>query len=635
MDSTKALVESIEKLLSKAPSTTWVDEFEVLDIKIEKLNEAISVLDYFLDDVQKGIINYERAVVKVESTRNIRKSISHAIRKDENDILLQRETLDEGMLCKKHTEAYKQSLKEQEKQFEFESWQRYSLIQEIENCTLCNVHAQVEVTLDKNYLECRFKNSFESDLPQFAGVLGRLRVFYWADLDHLYSLAENNIIQTSRTITEWGKPSLLICHDNAENNGSDYFKSISATKCVQRDILESILNQLLNAPALQPLSQSRQSHIDEYPSTIGYLPPEYWLNSYVLAEAQTGNTIPAWFVRVASFFVYAMLATVSSKVFVTGTNLKFVIEREFELSLECSLTSNKIIIILREDTVTVEFVQNILCEVLNFYSAALQAKFTSINNDLVQRSIVYGTDFAFEAFFSKLDRICRYYDFEYKHLLGDRFEQQSRTLSAFITDMMGLRQKLASLVDTFSKDLSGLAITTLATTALAVVTKVLDVKIWDNFVVYLLLTTFIFSYLYITVFLLRLDNLKKLGERAVDDFRQDIELGQRIWDFPLHSIGVKAEVFERENLLKPLLYQYRLNNFIAELCSIFSHILLIALVIGKNLWWSLLPKFIFDSFFFGHEFWMRIRRQSRTIFYLLIWLMTFGSIVFIYWVNHR
>jgi hypothetical protein len=634
MDSTRLLVESLERLLSEAPSTTWVDEFQVLDVRIEELSEALPVLDMLLEDVQKGLIRYERAVVKIESSSRDRVSISHVIRRDENDVLLQRETLAEGIVCDEHAKAYEQALEEQERQFEFESRQRYSLIQVIENCPHCNVHARVEITLDKDYLERRFKESFESDLPQFAGDLEGLRVLYWADLDHLYSLAENNLIQAQNTLAEWGKPCLMICRDNAENNGADYFKSISAAMCVQRGIIEPILSQLLGAPALQPLTRSRQSHIEEYPKTLGYLPPEYWLNAQVLAQAHTGKAIPVWFVKVAPFFVYAMLATVSSKVFINGADLRFEIEREFELSLECSLASDKIIITLGDVGCTVGFAQDVLCELLNFYSVALQAKYTAINHDLVQRSIVYGTDFAFETFFSKLDRIGRFYNFEYKHLLGDRFEQQSRTLSALIADMVSLRQRLASLVDSLSKDLSGLTIAVLATSALAVVARVLDIKTWDNLVVYGLLTTPIFAYLYITVFLLRIDNLKDLGERAADEFRKDMQLGQQIWDFPLHTIGVSEEDLDRETLLRPLLYQHHINNLIAEAGGILSQLLFVALAIGRNLWWLAVPKLIIDSIFLGRAFWVRTNRQSRIIYYSSVWLVTLVFAAIVYWVNY-
>jgi hypothetical protein len=628
MDSTRVLVESLERLLSGA--TTCVDEFQVLEVGIGNLGDALTVLKGLLEDVQNGIMRYERAIVIVGPASGDGVRIPHVIRRDEADIILVHETVDEELPCDEHARAYEQALQEQEEQFEFDTWQRYSLLQDMGNCPNCNVKIWVEITLDKNYLESQFKRRLAADLPQIASDLDRLRLLYWADLEHLYSMIERNSLQTHRTIAEWDKPCLFICFDNAHNDGSDYFRSISAAMCVQREAIKPVLNQLLSAPSLQALTLSRQSHIQECSKAVGYLPPEYWLNAPVLAQARTGGVIPEWFVKVAPFFIYSMLATVSSKVFVNRGNLRFEIEREFELGLECSLANNEIVVTLDSDTTRVHLSQDVFRQLLNFYSTALQAKYTAINYDLVQRAIVYGTSFAFGAFFSKVNRIGKFYDFEYKHLLGDRFEQQSRTLRTFMADMVSLRQRLASLVDSLSKDLNGLAIAVLATTALTIVARVLDIKTWDNLVRYAILTTPIFAYWYIPVFLLRIDNLKDLGERAVDEFRQDMELGQQIWDFPLHTIGVEEENLDRETLLKPLLHQHNVNQLLAEATSMFSHILFVALAVGKNLWWLPVPKLILDSIFLGWSFWYK----QRGVYYLLIWFVTLIFAIIIYWVNY-
>ncbi len=631
MDSMGVLIASLERLLSEAPSTTCTDEFQVLGVGIERLDEALPVLDRLLEDVQNGVLRYEGAVVKVESASDERINIPHVIRGDETDVLLKHETLDDDLLCDQHTRAYKQALRNQEEQFESDPWQRYSLLLDIGNCPDCNVDTRVEITLDKSYLESQFRDRLAADLPLFADELDRLRVLFWADLDHLHSMIERSPLQTYKAIAEWGKPCLFVCFDNAHNDGSDYFRSISAGMCMQRERIEPALNQLLTAPSLPSLIHSRQGHIQEYPETLGYLPPEYWLSAQVLAQAHTGESVAEWFVEAAPFFVYSMLAAISSKVSIDEDRLRFEIEREFALSLECSLSSDKIVIRHDSDEYAVCFTQETLRELLDLYSVALQAKFTTINHDLVQRSIIYGTGFSFEAFFSKLDRIGKFYEFEYKHLLSDRFEQQSRNLRSFIADMVSLRQRLASLIDSLSKDLSELTIAVLATTALAIVAKVIDIETWDNLAIYAILTTPIFAYLYITVFLLRIDNLKDLGERAIDEFMRDVGLSQQIWDFPLHTIGVDEEELDRTTLLKPLLHQHSINQFIAEVCGVFSHVLFAGLAIGKNLWWLPVPKLILDSVFFGWAFWRRTSKQSRVAYYLLVWLVTLASAAVMCW----
>jgi hypothetical protein len=278
-----------------------------------------------------------------------------------------------------------------------------------------------------------------------------------------------------------------------------------------------------------------------------------------------------------------------------------------------------------------------LRKLLDFYSAALQAKFTAINHDLVQRSVVYGTSFSFEVFFSKLDQIGKFYEFEHKHLLGDRFEQQSQNLRSFIADMVSLRQRLASLIDSLSKDLSELTVAVLATTALAIVARVLDIKTWDNLAMYGLLTTPVFAYLYVSVFLLRIDNLMGLGERAVDEFRRDMELSQQIWDFPLHTIGVEEEELDRKMLLRPLLHQHSVNQLIGEVCGIFSHVLFAALATVMNLWWLLAPKLVLDSVLLGRAFWRwrGTSRQSRITYHFLVWLVTLAFAAIIYWAGRR
>ena len=332
MDSTRVLIESLERLLSGAPSTTCVDEFQVLEIRVRNLGDALAVLEGLLEDVQNGIIRYERAVVIVGPASGDGVRVSHVIRRDEADIMLVRETLDEELLCDEHARAYEHTLQEQEEQFEFDPWQRYSLLQDIGNCPDCNVNTWMEITLDKNYLERQFKKRLAEDLPQFAGDLDRLRVFFWADLAHLYSLIEHNPLQTHKTIAEWGKPCLFICLDNAENDGADYFRSISAAMCVQREAIEPVLDQLMTASSLQVLTLSRQSHIQKCSEDIGYLPPEHWLNTQVLARAHAGEVFPEWFMKVAPFFVYSMLATVSSKVILAnGHNLRACLKSQYVL----------------------------------------------------------------------------------------------------------------------------------------------------------------------------------------------------------------------------------------------------------------------------------------------------------------
>jgi hypothetical protein len=189
------------------------------------------------------------------------------------------------------------------------------------------------------------------------------------------------------------------------------------------------------------------------------------------------------------------------------------------------------------------------------------------------------------------------------------------------------------MVDSLSKDLSELSIAVLATTALAIVARVLDIKTWDNFVVYGILTTPIFAYLYITVFLLRIDNLKSLGERAINEFTRDVELGQQIWDFPLHTIGVDEEDLDSETLLGPLLHQHGINQLIAEVCGMVSHILFVTLAIGKNVWWLPVPKLMLDSVFLGWAFWTRTRSQGRVIYYSLVWFVTLAFAAVMYWTN--
>jgi hypothetical protein len=299
------------------------------------------------------------------------------------------------------------------------------------------------------------------------------------------------------------------------------------------------------------------------------------------------------------------------------------------------LAGDRVVVASDGGTTTVYLTQELLCALLDFYSVALQAKYTAINHDLIQKSVVYGTGFSFGDFFSRLDRIGRFYDFEYRHLLGDRFEQQSQNLRSFIANMVSLRQRLASLVDSLSKDLSELTIAVLATTALGIVAKVIDIETWDSLVVYGILTTPIFAYLYIAVFLLRIDNLRNLGKRAVDEFMRDVELGQQIWDFPLHTIGVEEEELDREALLEPLLYQHRINQLIAEACGVFSHALFIALAMTRDLWWLPAPKLILDSALFGRALWKRASKQSRVIYHSLVWLVTLAFAAVVYWTKYR
>jgi hypothetical protein len=635
MDSVRALIESLERLLTEAASTTYVDEFQVLDIKIHTLSEALPLLQGLLEDADKGRVRYEGMLVKVGSASDERVSVPHLVRGVEKDVLLKDEALDDRLLCDRHVEAYEQFLRDQEEQFEFDPWQRYSLLQEIDDCRDCSVNIRVEITLDKGFLERQFKESLAADVPQFASDLEKLHILFWTDFASFHSRITHDPLETHRTIAEWGQPCLFVCLRNADNDGSDYFKSVSTAACVHRETMETVLGQLLTAPSLRPLTGSRQSHIEEHPETVGYLPPEYWLSAQVLAQAHTGESIPEWFTRLAPFFVYSFLATVSSKVVADEDRLRFEIEREFALNLECSLAGDRVVVASDGGTTTVYLTQELLCALLDFYSVALQAKYTAINHDLIQKSVVYGTGFSFGDFFSRLDRIGRFYDFEYRHLLGDRFEQQSQNLRSFIANMVSLRQRLASLVDSLSKDLSELTIAVLATTALGIVAKVIDIETWDSLVVYGILTTPIFAYLYIAVFLLRIDNLRNLGKRAVDEFMRDVELGQQIWDFPLHTIGVEEEELDREALLEPLLYQHRINQLIAEACGVFSHALFIALAMTRDLWWLPAPKLILDSALFGRALWKRASKQSRVIYHSLVWLVTLAFAAVVYWTKYR
>lgn len=633
MDSVRALTKSLERLLTEAASTTCVDEFQVLDVKIDTLSEALPLLQGLLEDADKGIVRYEGMLVKVGSTSDERVSVPHLVREVETDVLFKDEALDDRLLCDRHAGAYEQLLRDQDEQFEFDPWQRYSLLQEIDDCPDCSVNIQVEITLDKGYLEHQFKESLAADVPQFASDLDKLHILFWTDLASFHSRITHDPIETHRTIAEWGRPCLFVCLRNADNDGSDYFKSVSTAACVHRETMETVLGQLLTAPSLQALTDSRQNHIEEHPQTVGYLPPEYWLSAQVLAQAHTRESIPEWFTRLAPFFVYSLLATVSSKVVADEDRLRFEIEREFALNLECSFAGDRLVVASIGGAATVYLTQELLCALLDFYSVALQAKYTAINYDLVQKSVVYGTGFSFGAFFSRLHRIGKFYDFEYRHLLGDRFEQQSKNLRSFIADMVSLRQRLASLVDSLSKDLSELTIAVLATTALGIVAKVIDIETWESIVVYGILTTPIFAYLYITVFLLRIDNLRTLGKRAVDEFMRDVELGQQIWDFPLHTIGVEEEELDREALLEPLLHQHRINQLIAEACGVLSHVLFVALALSKDVWWLPVPKLILDSGFLGWALWNRSSRQSRLTYYLLTWLVTLAFAAITYRIN--
>jgi hypothetical protein len=630
MNSTRLLIDSLRNVLSGAPSAVCEDEFLVLNVRIRSLVDAQPVLQGLVDDVKNGIIEYEGAGVQVAPEEEDRNKSSHFVRNDETDVILSGELLDNEWLCPQHTEIYEEAFREQEEQFDFDEWQRYSILQDVQECPNCQLNSWVEITLNKNYLEDQFRKRIGSDLPLLAGDLRNIRIFYWADLNHFYSKINENLHRTQLSIAKWDLPCLFICLSNAENDGSDYFKSISADDCTKTETIEPILKQLLNAPTLKSISHSRQSYIQEYPDNVGYLPPEYWLNPQALAKSFTEEPLPNWFIGIAPLFVYSLLATVSSKVFQNEDNFRFEIKREFDLALECSISGDAIYVDQEGQNIRVNLTHEVLRQLLNFFSVALQAKYTSINHDLVQRSIVYGTNFSFGAFFSQIDRVNRFYEFEYKHLLGDRFEQQSRTLSAFISDMVSLRQQLSSLMDSLSKDLSGLTIAVLATTALAIVAKIIDISTWDNLLIYGIVTSFIFAYLYITVFLLRIDNLKSLGERAVDEFMRDMKLSQQIWDFPLHKIGVREKDLDRASILKPLLSQHNTNQLIAEATGILAQILFVVLAISKNLGWLAAPKLILDSIFLVWSYRNRADNTSRFIYYSLIWVTTLVFTVIVY-----
>ncbi len=628
MDTTSQFLGSLERVLKSAPSIIFKDDFLVLNIKIESLTDGLATLKNLLAEQKNGTLEYQLAAVQVAQKGNDLLKIPHYLRRNEDDILLTPDLLERDWLCTSHKEEYENNVKDQTDNIELDRWRRYSLIQSIVDCPNCNVSAWVVVAFDKAYLESQIKNKIQSDIPQLSPGLENIGILYWADFSQFYTLTNNNPRQIYTTIANLSKPCLFVCLEHAENDGSDYFKSLATHDFIHQEKIEPILTQLIGLPPLQSISNSRKSHFQEYPESFGYIPPEYWLSAPLLAHAQTGNLIPIWLIKIAPLLVYSLLASISSTTKVDNNKIGFEIKREFDLRLNISINDGTVEIIKSNNLINkVSLTQEITRKLLNFFGITLQGKYSSVNQDLVQRSIVYGTNFIFDDFFYKLDRVIGFYEFEYKHLLGDRFEQQSRTLNNFISGMMGLRQQLASLIESLTNDLSGLSIAILATTALSIVAKVIDINTWNNLLIYGMATSFIFVYFYITVFLLRIDNLKSLGIRAVDGFIKDVERGQRIWDFPLHSIGVEEIDLDRDMILKPLVGQFKINQLVGEVAGILAHILFISLAISLHYWWVPIPTLVINIIFLIWSISIKNRKPARIIYYSLTLIITIFIII--------
>jgi hypothetical protein len=633
MHAIKAVVEGLEDLFS-VETASCEDEFQVLKVRIESLDEARPVLERLLRRVRAGVLPFDGAAVQVAGAANPRWDVRHRVTRDERDVLLSPEVVDEALLdegapcdallCEGHAATYRQYLEDQQEALAFEPWQRYALLEEVTACDACRVETWVEITLFKDRLEDCFKEALAQDLPHLAGRLDGMRLLYWHDLDDLTARVAERPLETHGTVATWGKPCLVISSRNAENGGSAYFRSLATARAAEPSAVEPALSRLLDAPALDSILRAREAHVEAYPEAVGYLPPEYWLSADVLARVRNAEPLPRWFLRLAPLFVCSMLATVSSRVSRgedAQNRLIFEIEREFALSLDCSWRGDRVVIHREDGEARVALDETVLSQLLDLDTVALQGKYTAVNRDLVQRSIVYGTGFAFESFFAKLNQIGKFYEFEYKHLLGDRFEQQSKMLSTFISDMVSLRQRLASLVESLSRDLSGLTTAVLATAVVSIVARTLDLQSWESVVIYGMATTPILVYVYFPLFFLRIDNLRYLGERAIDEFMRDLALSEEIWDFPLHTIGIEDEDLDRDRLLHPVSRQHRINEVVAIACGVVAHALFLALVAYRGPWWLLGPKLVLDAGFLGWAIWLRKYRR-RLFYHAAIFLAT-------------
>jgi hypothetical protein len=622
MRNTSALLESLKHLLEIGPAVS--EDFQVVRLSIVNFEQGHKFLDALLNEILTKKLHYEQAGVQLEFADNSERANPNILlpfRTSMSDLELNTELTEAGLLCDLHNQACQEALERQDAQLEFDPWERYDLVAEIVACPNCVFQGYSEVILDKEKLGDQVCKALSLDLPDLTISLGNLHISLWTQASHLFTQMRSKTLETHKVLSDWTRACIFIIFDDISLENSDYLHFISDTDCTHEEVIRDIVRKTVVVSDLTSLTKSRLTWLEEIPTEeIGYLPPEYWISSEILL-ATTGATLPVWFLQAGGLFTYAVLTTLSTRCLKKGVRLTFEIEREFTLSLTCSFEEGALRVHTDSQELLVSLDPTLLTELLHFYMDAFHGKLGRNNYELVQKAVVYGTDFDFTTFSAKIDRVRQFYNFEYRHLLGDQFKEQSQILRAFISDMVSLRERISSLVESQSQGLNGLALTVLAAAALSIIARVQDITTWDNLVRYGLLTTPVFAYLYILVFLSRIDNLLELGEKAVDDFQKDVQLGQQIWDFPLHTIGVDEGALDRNRILEPLVAQHRINVTVAMLSGMVSHVVFVILAVYQGLWWAVFAKLLLDLL-------IRIRaslkRQEprRIRYYSAVWLVT-------------
>lgn len=418
---------------------------------------------------------------------------------EDQDIELQR-----FAVAPEHEEQIEELLEDQ-KRTQYRHWQRWNFVAKVTGPT----HPE------QAYVELSF---VKADLTKrlIPGLDSKTAAFLW-----FFALNEPWEDHLPDWFHETEKPPALIIVPKAQTYWGNMIVVLSWENLTEGLIVNAVKHLISACDTLAKLRTERLRGVAQNSAT--YYPPDYWV------PTSGAGMMNAW---ILCQLVFSVFFSAADKVSKKGGSWTFSIDRQHVVDANVVVTSSEV------SVNGVKYGPSSLEATRELAQECIAGKPFEGNRRLLQNAVFFAGNFDLSALVTKAQELVRYYNFEYRGLLENNIKEQSDTVRAFLIANQDLRNKLQGTVEQFYSAFA-VVVTGLAGIFFGLVAT--GFKDNDRLYSIAFYACFVYAFLYVPVWIVRLYQLRGLAIAWVTRYKADLDLVERLYKYPLQKLAGIAE----------------------------------------------------------------------------------------------